>query len=94
MLKFQVQRGVAPIPKSSSRSRLQENFDIFSFDLPADDVCSIDALNNNSRIFTYPQYVIQQFNKLHRQVIREHITHLIKENDVAPILKFFKTGLY
>lgn len=57
ILRYLIQRGVATIPKSSSRSRQQENFEVFNFELTPDDVCSIDALNNNSRIFTYPQFL-------------------------------------
>ena len=66
--KFQIQRGVATIPKSSTRSRQQENFEVFNFELTPDDVLSIDALNNNSRIFIYPQYVLQQCKKIQCQV--------------------------
>jgi hypothetical protein len=57
VLSFQIQHGVVPIPKSSNKSRLQENFDIFNFELTPGEVTSIDALNTNCRIFTNSQYV-------------------------------------
>ena len=36
LLRFHLQRGVLPIPKSSKQDRLKENFDIFDFELTPD----------------------------------------------------------
>ena len=36
LLRFHLQRGVLPIPKSSKQNRLKENFDIFNFELTSD----------------------------------------------------------
>ena len=48
-LRWHVQRGDIVIPKSVRRSRMEENFDIFSFTLTEDDMSSISALNRNER---------------------------------------------
>ncbi|XP_021917011.1 1,5-anhydro-D-fructose reductase-like isoform X2 [Zootermopsis nevadensis] len=53
ILRYLIQHGVVPIPKSSNKSRLQENFDVFNFELTPVEISSIDALNSDSRIFTY-----------------------------------------
>jgi diketogulonate reductase-like aldo/keto reductase len=41
---------VVPIPKSSNKNRLQENFDALKFELTQEEVAEIDALNTNTRI--------------------------------------------
>ncbi|WP_344454972.1 aldo/keto reductase [Actinocorallia aurantiaca] len=48
-LRWHVQRGDIVIPKSVRRSRMEENFDIFSFTLTEEDMSSISALNRNER---------------------------------------------
>ncbi|KAJ9589799.1 hypothetical protein L9F63_027941 [Diploptera punctata] len=47
---FKIQHGTVPIPKSSNKKRLQENFDIFDFEISKEDKNAIDALNKNIRI--------------------------------------------
>lgn len=37
-LKFAVQRGIVPLPKSSSEERMKENLELYSFDLEQDDI--------------------------------------------------------
>ena len=44
-----IQRGDIIFPKSVTRSRVQENFDIFDFELSPDDMAAIDGLNKNKR---------------------------------------------
>ncbi|KAJ9598314.1 hypothetical protein L9F63_010992, partial [Diploptera punctata] len=50
ILRYLIQHGTVPIPKSSSKKRLQENFDIFNFEISKEDMNTIDALNKNIRI--------------------------------------------
>ncbi|XP_069679121.1 aldo-keto reductase family 1 member B1-like [Periplaneta americana] len=50
ILRYLIQHGTVPIPKSSNKKRLQENFDIFDFELSSADVAAIDGLNKNFRI--------------------------------------------
>nr|AAA57350.1 reductase [Leishmania major] len=49
ILRWNIQKNLITIPKSVHRERIEENADIFDFELGAEDVMSIDALNTNSR---------------------------------------------
>lgn len=44
-LRFLVQQGIPAIPKSTSPERMKENIDIFDFELTADEMESLKALN-------------------------------------------------
>jgi 2,5-diketo-D-gluconate reductase A len=48
-LRWHVQRGDIVFPKSVSRSRMAENFDIFDFELTDDDMIAIASLNRDER---------------------------------------------
>jgi 2,5-diketo-D-gluconate reductase A len=48
-LRWHVQRGDIVFPKSVTRSRVEENFAIFDFELSEDDMGEITALNRNER---------------------------------------------
>ena len=48
-LRWHIQRGEIIFPKSSTPSRIAENFRIFDFELPAEDVAAITALHRNGR---------------------------------------------
>ena len=48
-LRWHLQRGDIVFPKSVTRSRVEENFALFDFELTADDVAAITALNRNER---------------------------------------------
>ncbi|KAJ9598312.1 hypothetical protein L9F63_010990, partial [Diploptera punctata] len=50
-----IQHGTVPIPKSSSKTRQQENINIFDFELTPDEMTSIDSLNRNARIVNIMQ---------------------------------------
>jgi 2,5-diketo-D-gluconate reductase A len=52
IITLQIQHGTVPIPKSSNKKRLQENIDIFNFELSEQDVAAIDGLDRNARICT------------------------------------------
>jgi 2,5-diketo-D-gluconate reductase A len=45
VVRWHVQQGLVVIPKSSSRERLAQNLDVFSFELTADDLASIATLS-------------------------------------------------
>lgn len=49
MLRWHVQEGRSVIPKSVKPHRIVENFDIFDFELTADEVSQIDALDKGVR---------------------------------------------
>ena len=45
VLRWHLQRGFIVFPKSSHRERIAENFDVLDFELTADEVARIDALD-------------------------------------------------
>jgi diketogulonate reductase-like aldo/keto reductase len=49
MLRWHVQQGRSVIPKSTKPHRIAENFDVFDFDLTAEELTAIDALNTDKR---------------------------------------------
>ena len=48
-LRWHIQRGDIVFPKSVTRTRVEENFNIFDFELADDDIQSISELNKNER---------------------------------------------
>jgi diketogulonate reductase-like aldo/keto reductase len=49
MLRWQLQHGRSAIPKSTNPGRIAENFDVFDFELSAEQVSRIDALDTGVR---------------------------------------------
>lgn len=49
VIRWNIQRGVIVIPKSSKKERIAANFKVFDFTLPADDMAVINGLNRNRR---------------------------------------------
>jgi len=49
-LRWHIQRGDIVFPKSVTRSRVEENFDVFDFELGEDELKAISALNRDERI--------------------------------------------
>jgi len=52
VLRYSVDRGLIPIPKSVTPSRIQQNVDIFDFRLTPEDIEKIDAFNLDRRVVT------------------------------------------
>lgn len=50
ILRWDLQNGVITIPKSTKKHRIQENADVFDFELSAEDMKRIDELNENVRV--------------------------------------------
>uniref|UniRef100_A0A0P5GDR1 Aldo-keto reductase family 1 member B15 n=1 Tax=Daphnia magna TaxID=35525 RepID=A0A0P5GDR1_9CRUS len=50
LIRYQIDRGVAVIPKSVNKSRIEENFNIFDFSLQAKEMEVIDSLDRNGRL--------------------------------------------
>lgn len=53
VLKYQVQRGHITIPKSVTKSRIRENFEIWDFNLTDEDIKLINTFDCNGRICPY-----------------------------------------
>ncbi|CCK82904.1 Organophosphate reductase [Lactobacillus equicursoris 66c] len=51
ILRWLLQRGIVAIPKSVHKSRMEENFNVFDFELSADDVQVMSTLNKNESQF-------------------------------------------
>ena len=54
ILRWDIQNGVIVIPKSVKEHRIRENADIFDFELSAEDMATIDGLNQNKRFGSNP----------------------------------------
>jgi diketogulonate reductase-like aldo/keto reductase len=57
MLRWGLQQGRSVIPKSTKPSRIAENIDVFDFDLTADELASLDALDTGLRGGPDPEVV-------------------------------------
>lgn len=54
VLRWDLQKGAVTIPKSTHKDRIIANAQLFDFELSADDMQSIDALDKNERIGAHP----------------------------------------
>ncbi|XP_075973568.1 aldo-keto reductase 1B-like [Anticarsia gemmatalis] len=50
LIRYQIERGVIVIPKSVSKSRIEENFNVFDFELSKKDIEIINSLDCNGRL--------------------------------------------
>lgn len=60
ILRWQIELGTSPIPKSVRPERIAENFDIFDFSLASDEVHAISALDTGGRGGPDPEHVNAQ----------------------------------
>ncbi|MCF8550211.1 MAG: aldo/keto reductase [Pontimonas sp.] len=54
VLRWHLQEGIIIFPKSSQKTRLQENLDVFDFELTSDDMAAIAAMDADRRVGTHP----------------------------------------
>jgi 2,5-diketo-D-gluconate reductase A len=54
VIKWHLQNGIIVFPKSNSRERMAENFDVFGFELSAGEMAAIDAIDRGQRVGTDP----------------------------------------
>jgi len=57
MLRWHIQNGIQVIPKSTKAERIAENFDVFDFELTAEEVAQIDALDTGVRGGPEPEFI-------------------------------------
>jgi 2,5-diketo-D-gluconate reductase A len=55
VIRWHLQNGLIVFPKSNSRERMAENFDVFGFELTADEVAAIDGLDAGMRMGSNPE---------------------------------------
>lgn len=53
LLKWILERGVAAIPKSTNAGRLQQNLDLFNFELTAEDMETLAGLDEGIRVVDF-----------------------------------------
>lgn len=49
LIRWNIQQGIIPIPKSKNPSRLLENISVFDFDISLDDIHELNQMNQNMR---------------------------------------------
>lgn len=54
LIRWSLQHGCIPIPKSLDRARMKENLDVFGFDLSSDDLSLLDGLNEDLHLRADP----------------------------------------
>lgn len=54
VLRWEIQRGIVTIPKSVHKERIEENADIFDFELAEDDVIAINHMDRDDRTGPHP----------------------------------------
>ena len=57
VIRWHLQRGHIVFPKSNRRERIAENFDVFGFELAADEVDAITGLEREGRVSSHPDEV-------------------------------------
>ncbi len=54
ILRWNIDKGIVTIPKSSNKERQLQNISIFDFELSTEDVNKIDSLDRNERVGSHP----------------------------------------
>ena len=49
LLRWNIQQGIIPIPKSKNEQRLQQNIDVFDFEITKEDMEELNHMNENHR---------------------------------------------
>lgn len=57
VLRWQLQEGIATIPKSITRDRIIENGEVFDFALSVDDMAQIRSLDRDERVGPHPDHI-------------------------------------
>jgi 2,5-diketo-D-gluconate reductase A len=55
VIRWHLQNGIIVFPKSNARTRMEENFDVFGFELSADELAAIDAIDRGQRVGSDPE---------------------------------------
>ena len=55
VIRWHLQSGMIVFPKTNSQERMRENFDVFGFELTADEMAAIDGLDQGLRVGSDPE---------------------------------------
>jgi 2,5-diketo-D-gluconate reductase A len=55
VIRWHLQSGIIVFPKTNTAERMRENFDVFGFELSADQMAAIDALDSGNRVGADPE---------------------------------------
>ena len=82
MLRWNIQRGVVVIPKSTHVERMKENFDVFDFTLSGEDMEAISVLDKAESAFFSHQdpAMVEWFVKMVEERKRQHDSCVEKKN--------------
>ena len=82
MLRWNLQRGVVAIPKSVHRERMEQNLGVFDFELTADEMAQIAALDTKtSSFFSHSDpAMVQWFAKMVEERKQNHDPSKEKKN--------------
>lgn len=74
MLRWNIQRGVVVIPKSTHIERMKENFDVFDFALTNEDMSAISSLDKAESLFFshYDPNMVEWFVKMVEERKQQH----------------------
>lgn len=62
VIRWDLQKGVATIPKSVHKNRIEENAKVFDFRLTNDELSKIDELEDNTRTGAHPDHFMEHFS--------------------------------
>lgn len=82
MLRWHIQRGIVVIPKSTHRERMEENFNVFDFELSAEDMAALTALDTGASSFFSHQdpAMVEWFVKMVEERKTKHDSSKEKKN--------------
>lgn len=82
MLRWHIQRGIVVIPKSTHRERMEENFNVFDFELSAEDMAALAALDTGASSFFSHQdpAMVEWFVKMVEERKTRHDSSKEKKN--------------
>lgn len=82
MLRWHIQRGIVVIPKSTHRERMEENFNVFDFNLSGEDMEALEALDTASSSFFSHQdpAMVEWFVKMVEERKTKHDSSKEKKN--------------
>ncbi|PZP49446.1 MAG: aldo/keto reductase [Pseudopedobacter saltans] len=61
ILRWDLQKGIITIPKSTHKERIAQNADIFDFELSNEDIERIDSLDTEERTGAHPDHFMEHF---------------------------------